>query len=120
MSDPRKQIPDVIHTASDGTSWLIRAPQLLVMAQRNQPPTVVVDFQSHVCADVVDGVARIVPGDGVRASRAYGLEDLPPELAAQIATWLAQETHTTGLPLLLPQIDPAALPEPAEDSEKAE
>jgi len=106
MSDPREQIPDVIHTASDGTRWLIRAPQLLVMAQRGQPPTVVVDFKAHACADVVEGIARIVPGDGIAASRAYGLEDLPPELAIQIAAWMASEASTSGLPRLLPIIDP--------------
>ena len=111
MSDPREQIPDVIHTAADGTRWLIRAPQLLVMAQRGQPPTVVVDFKAHVCADVVGGVARIVPGDGIHASRSYGLEDLPPELAIQIAAWMASEADASGLPRLLPIIDPEGNPQ---------
>jgi hypothetical protein len=106
MPDPREHIPDVIHVAADGTRWLIRAPQLLVMASRNQPPTVVVDFRAHACADVVEGIARIVPGDGIHASRAYGLADLPPELAVAIAEWMASEARASGLPLLLPVIDP--------------
>jgi beta-glucosidase-like glycosyl hydrolase len=107
MPDPREQIPDVIHVAADGTRWLIRTEQQQSRAKRDEPIYVGLDFKAHPIAAIdAHGRARILPGDGIGASKPYGLGDLPPELAEAMAAWMASEARTSGLPLLLPVIDP--------------
>lgn len=115
-TDPRASIPDTILDAPDGSRWLTRTAQLIVGAGRNQAPRIVVDTEIIPVTSVgADGVAKTLPSaTAVRAGRTYSLDEIPPQLAQDLATWMAAQADPNGRALLAqqyPTIDPAALAE---------
>lgn len=102
-SDPRTSIPDIILTASDGSRWLTRTAQLIVGAERNKPPHIVVDTEIMPVASVdADGVAKTLPCV-VRDARTYDLAEMPQKLAEDLATWMAEQSMPNGRDLLAKQ-----------------
>lgn len=99
MQDPRASIPDTILDATDGSRWLARSAQLIVGAERNQPPRIVVDAEIVPVVAVVDGVAQTMPLS-IREGVAYTLDQIPPDLALALATWMAQQAEPNGKALL--------------------
>lgn len=111
MTDPRESCPDVILTAPDGARYLARCPQLLVQASRNGMPRVVVDCELMPALNVVDGRAVTAPVSVARDGFAIDLTDMPPDLAAGVAVWLAAQAEPFGGKLLA-KLYPAPAPEP--------
>lgn len=100
MTDPRQSIPDVILTAPDGAKYLARCPQLLVQANRNGLPRVTVDCELMPCLNVVDGKAVTAPISVAGQGFAIPLDEMPPDLAAGVAVWMAGLAEPFGTRLL--------------------
>ena len=100
MADPRQSIPDVILTAPDGTRYLARCPQLLVQANRNGLPRVVVDCELMPALSVVDGRATTAQITVARDGFGIPLDEMPPELAAMVAAWMAGLAEPFGTKIL--------------------
>lgn len=111
MTDPRESCPDVILTAPDGAKYLARAPQLLIQAARNGGVRVVADIELMLCLNVVDGKAVTAPSSVAREGFAIALADMPPDLAAGVAVWLAAQAEPFGTKLLA-KLYPAPVPAP--------
>jgi hypothetical protein len=124
--DPRKNIPDIIHVTQDGEKYLLRCPSLQIrsycatQAERNQPPVIICAMSAHsVQAIDADGHSIIRPGEPVMRDFAVPLSSMPPQLAADVAAWMATlPTVAEYAQPVLDIIDPQ--PEVAEDGEKAE
>lgn len=100
-TDPRASIPDTILTAPDGSRFLTRCSQLMVQAERDQPARIVVDaLLMPVVAVDEAGRAKCMPVPVGRQGFAFALSDLPPELAAGVAGWLAQQAEPLGRKIL--------------------
>ncbi len=105
--DPRASIPDILLTAPDGSRFLARCSQLLVRAERDQPALITVDALLMPVVSVDEaGKAKCIPVPVGRQGFAFDLADLPPELAAAVAGWLAQQADPLGRKILA-QIYPA-------------
>lgn len=104
MSDPRASIPDTVITAADGTQWLTRSRQLVVTADRDGPISITIEAQVIPCAGVdADGKAQTYPSaTAINGSFHYTLADVPQELAAPLAMWLAQQAGVNGPKILAP------------------
>lgn len=101
MQDPRASIPDTVLTAPDGSRWLVRSRQLLIGAMRKQTPTVIVDGELLPIASIdADGNANVLPGVGTVQAFPYQLADLPEDLGAAIAAWLAEQAAVNGAKML--------------------
>lgn len=114
MTDPRSAIPDTVLTAPDGSKWLVRSAQLIVAAERNAVPRIVVDGELLPVLSVnADGIATVLPGVGTRHGFTYALSDVPEDLAARIAVWMAEQAGVNGQKMLakLYPPPPAAAPQ---------
>ena len=126
MQDPRKNIPDVIHTTADGEQYLLRAPSLvfrsdcMTQAERELPPRGIAALSAHSIMSIEeDGKTIIRPGAPITIDFPVSVSDMPPELAAQIAAWMGTlPTVERFVKPLIDRIEP--IPEPAEDVQNVE
>jgi len=101
MIDPRVSIPDTVLTAPDGSLWLCRTAQLIVGASRNEAPRITLDGELLPVREVgPDGIAKTLPGVIAREGFHYDLDSVPPELAQDLAVWMAGQAETNGRKLL--------------------
>jgi hypothetical protein len=96
--DPRAAIPDVLHTTADGEQYLLRCPSLVVraecsnQAERLRMPRILVDLAAHSVSSVSsvsDGHSVIRAGSPQQTTVEIPLAELPPQLAADVAAWMA-------------------------------
>jgi len=93
--DPRAAIPDVLHTTADGEQYLLRCPSLVVraecsnQAERQRMPRILVDLAAHSVSSVQDAHSVIRAGSPQQTTVEIPLAELPPQLAADVAAWMA-------------------------------
>lgn len=101
MTDPRSAIPDTVLVSPDGDQWLARSKQLIVSAERNQPPRIILDGELLSVRSIdADGVAQTRPGSSVLRAFSYSLDTVPPELAQALAVWMAEQAGINGAVIL--------------------
>lgn len=100
MTDPRASLPDVILTDADGERLLSRCPQLLVQAERGGAITCAVDCELLPVRVEVDGQAtktgRMLNRQGFRIPLTGDPLSPPPQLAQDLAVWLASLAAPLG------------------------
>jgi hypothetical protein len=113
-TDPRAAIPDTVLPAPDGSQWLTRSSQLVIAAERNGAPRIVLDCEIIPVVRIDEqGRAVTLPNStAIRTSRHYTLDQVPAELAAPLAAWMAAQAQPNGEALLATVYPPAteALP----------
>ena len=108
--DPRKNVADVIITDRHGNAYLIRCPQCVISAEdRVSLPTVTIDVTAHEIRANGEPMATPAARRGVPVT----LSDMPPQLAADVAAWLA--TQAEPLAYHVVEMDPPAELEEASD-----
>ena len=84
--DPRKNVDDVIIEDRNGNNYLIRCPQCVISAEdRVSLPRVTVDVTAHEIRANGEPMATPAARRGVPVA----LADMPQQLAADVAAWLA-------------------------------
>ena len=108
--DPRAAINDFIIADRHGNQYLIRCPQCVISAEdRYALPSVTIDVTAHEIR--ANGEPMATPA--ARRGVPIALSDMPPQLAADVAAWLA--TQAEPLAHHVVYIDPPA-PEESPDA----
>ena len=91
--DPRAAINDVIIADRHGNDYLIRCPQCVISAEdRVSLPSVTIDVTAHEIRP--DGEPMATPA--ARRTVSIPLADMPPQLAADVAAWLATQAEPSA------------------------
>ena len=108
--DPRAAIDDAIIEDRHGNAYLIRCPQCVISAEdRVSLPSVTVDVAAHEIRTNGEPMATPAARRGVPIP----LADMPPQLAADVAAWLA--TQAEPLAHHVVEMDPPETTEEAPD-----
>ena len=88
--DPRAAINDVIIADRHGNDYLIRCPQCVISAEdRVSLPRVTIDVTAHEIRPNGEPMANPAARRGVPIA----LADMPQQLAADVAAWLANQAE---------------------------